>query len=136
MPDAKKNSASCAKFIVHCNGPCFGINIWLDIGSGDADLYALDTSWPIVSHPPLCHNCWFFCQSIKSAREHRAGARDECMQLHTTKEEIYVLVYAYSDYGNVNITFEDKHHVIGDVEELAECRPETIAAVQGTFVNI
>ena len=132
MPPALKDRASCAKFIVHCNGPCSGVNIWIDSSSGDPDLYALDTSWPIISSPPNCDNCRSFCQSIKSARKHSAGERDECTQLSTTEEQIYVLVYAFADYGDATITFEN---VDGDVEELPECGPGMTVAVLGAFVN-
>ena len=89
-------------------GACSDVNIWIDASSGDPDLYALDTSWPIVSSPPKCDNCQSFCQSIQSV----LGQRDECLHLSTTEDQIYVVVYAFADYGAATITFEN----VGDVE--------------------
>ena len=132
LPPALKDRASCAKFIVHCNGLCSDVNIWIESSSGDPDLYALDTSWPIISSPPNCDNCESGCESILSAEDHLAGMRDECTHLSTTEDQIYVLVYAFADYGDATITFEN---VVGDVEELPECVPGMAIAVVDAFIN-
>ena len=58
--------------------------------------------------------------------------RDECTHLSTTEDQIYVLVYAFADYGDATITFEN---VVGDVEELPECVPGMDIAVVDAFIN-
>ena len=116
---------------MHCDGPCSDVSISLDASSGDPDLYALDTSWPIISSPPNCDNCKSFCESIYAESEHSAGIKDECTHLSTTEDQIYVLVYAFSDYGDASITFENAK----DVEELTECIVGMGTAVIDAFIN-
>ena len=131
MPPASKDNATCAKFIVHCSGPCSDVNIFLDASSGDPDLYALDKSWPIISSPPDCDNCKSFCESILGGSDHSAGQTDECTHLNTTEDQIYVLVYAYSDYGEAWITFEN----VTNVEELRDCVVGMCTVVINAFIN-
>ncbi len=87
------------RFIVTCQESCQDVKIKLHVESGDPELFALDGSQPRLSGSENCEACSSFCNS-------RHGATESC-DISTDRNTFYVLIYALSDYGKGDITFEN-----------------------------
>ena len=49
-------------FLVSCAGPCTDVNVFLEVQSGDLQLFALESSQPLIENHK-CEACKSFCAS-------------------------------------------------------------------------
>ena len=84
-------------FRVTCDGACQNIKIFLVVDSGDADLFAQEHSIPVITGNK-CNECSSFCSSRKGT-----GNTEVC-DISTASNRFYVMIYAYSAYGNGTLT--------------------------------
>ena len=75
------------------------MKISLNVESGDPELFALDESEPVIKSSN-CEACSSFCNS------RQAGTSESC-EVSSKLNTFYVALWAYSDYGGGNITFEN-----------------------------
>ena len=86
--------------MVRCDGPCSGVNVFLNVSSGDPDLFALENARPSIKSGQ-CRECKGFCYSTK------AGGMEACNNITTTADTFVVVLYAYKSYETGTITFEN-----------------------------
>ena len=90
-------------FKVMCDGPCIGVKITLYHTTGDPDLYGLESQIPCTD-PTVscsCSECRNFCESISTS------LTDVCDNINSISDTFYITVYAYDDYDDSTISFEN-----------------------------
>ena len=101
LPFAAKQDRKYFKVI--CEGPCIGVKITLHHAIGDPDLYGLESEIPCTNPTTTCtcSDCSSFCQSISTSHT------DVCDNINTISNTFYITVYAYDDYDDSTIAFEN-----------------------------
>lgn len=101
MPSKAKGAETL--FIVRCSGPCINVNVFLNVSSGDPDLYVSENSTPVIKSSE-CINC---NESLCAALSDDMEFIESCENITTVEDNFHVLVYAYESYENGTIKYEN-----------------------------